>query len=43
MAEGVENTMLDILETAGNMDRDAALEPLNNMRKTNRYQEDIFG
>lgn len=43
MAEGVENTMLDILETAGNMDREAALETLNNMRKTNRYQEDIFG
>ena len=43
MAEGVENALKDILKHIGMMDTETAEKTLEEMRRTSRYQEDIFG
>ena len=43
MAQGVESVIIDILKHIGNMNKDAAAESLEEMRRNKRYQEDIFG
>ncbi|KLT73369.1 sulfite reductase subunit alpha [Neisseria arctica] len=42
MARDVENTLLDIIATQGNMDQDDAEEYLNNLREEKRYQRDVY-
>ena len=43
MAEGVENALKDVLRHIGNMDTENVDKTFEEMRKNNRYQEDIFG
>ena len=43
MAEGVENALKDVLRHIGMMDTEKAERTLEEMRRTSRYQEDIFG
>ena len=43
MAEEVGQAVLEILKHMGNMDKTAAAETLEDMRRQLRYQEDIFG
>ena len=43
MAEGVENSLKDVLRHIGNMDTENVDKTFEEMRKNNRYQEDIFG
>jgi sulfite reductase (NADPH) flavoprotein alpha-component len=42
MAKDVHETLIDIIEKEGGMDRDAAEEYLTEMQKQKRYQRDVY-
>ena len=43
MAEGVETALRRVLATSGSLDTAAVDTKLEEMRRLNRYQKDIFG
>ena len=42
MARDVENTLLDIIRTEGNLSEDDAEDYLNTLREDKRYQRDVY-
>ena len=42
MARDVENTLLEIIRTEGNLSEDDAEDYLNTLREDKRYQRDVY-
>lgn len=42
MAKDVKETLLQIIETEGKLSKEAAAEYFNNLKKSHRYQEDVY-
>ena len=42
MAKDVKDTLLQIIETEGKLSKEAAAEYFNNLKKSHRYQEDVY-
>ena len=42
MAKDVEKAILDVIKNQGKKDGDDAVEYLNELRESNRYQRDVY-
>ena len=42
MASDVKNTLLEVIQIEGKLNKEQAEDKFNQLRKQNRYQEDVY-